>query len=620
MTSGHVIICSIGPVHGFIGAARRTRDLWFGSRVLASLSRIVALAVLSPANGPSAGDQGELVFPPKAALDDISNEHISNHVVGVLSASVVPSEWLETVKARIGTELSKLGDDCLRQFQHNRQREAEDWVDVPRFKSQLADTFELRAAWAKLSNEHASNYQTAYRSAALGLAARAVTRDFTQIAATSGGGRRKSSLDGVFDSVLTERWGENNARAQRMRDSFGIERLEGLDALGLIKRVLGREQRYPALTRVALTPWVEKIQNEAPTALADISEALERLIRSGLVTSAPYPELPYDGQLLLRADWLRQLISRQQHSATASSSGAHTEPTDNTEINSDATLALLRDLQALLTGESALGTPLLKRFPLPSPYVALLMADGDGMGAKLWELKSKDEHQAFSEKLLDYANQSAGKIEQLGGRLIYAGGDDVFALLPVHSALKAARALRDAFEQTGLKATQSIGVAFAHVLTPLGQLRRLAADALHHAKDAVGDRNRNALGIVIQPRGGGRLEARGRWDDAYPECTTVGWDSWIELWVNQMKRNGLPRGAATHLQEASVHAHADLGYFAAQIKRSLARRELSEKAQASIDAWFSKASDPMARLTREKAAGLQVDWHVARWLASHTEN
>ncbi len=41
----HLIALSIGPVQDFIAAARRTRDLWFGSHMLSEIAKAAALAV-----------------------------------------------------------------------------------------------------------------------------------------------------------------------------------------------------------------------------------------------------------------------------------------------------------------------------------------------------------------------------------------------------------------------------------------------------------------------------------------------------------------------------------------------------------------------------------------------
>ncbi len=56
---------SVGPVQDFIAAARRTRDLWFGSFLLSEVSKAAALALYEfekNTSGPQAAASC-LIFP-----------------------------------------------------------------------------------------------------------------------------------------------------------------------------------------------------------------------------------------------------------------------------------------------------------------------------------------------------------------------------------------------------------------------------------------------------------------------------------------------------------------------------------------------------------------------------
>ncbi len=55
----YLVSFSIGPVQDFISAAWRTRDLWFGSRLLSEISKAVAGYVRM---------HGELIFPHSSTL------------------------------------------------------------------------------------------------------------------------------------------------------------------------------------------------------------------------------------------------------------------------------------------------------------------------------------------------------------------------------------------------------------------------------------------------------------------------------------------------------------------------------------------------------------------------
>jgi CRISPR-associated protein Cmr2 len=99
--------------------------------------------------------------------------------------------------------------------------------------------------------------------------------------------------------------------------------------------------------------------------------------------------------------------------------------------------------------------------------------------------------------------------EEHSGKVIYCGGDDVLALLPVDEALPCAEQLRVAYEgcfsedlrrRTGLSFTISAAVVFAHMNTAL---RSVVQDA-HRLLDEVAkeELGRNAFAVRVWKRGG----------------------------------------------------------------------------------------------------------------------
>jgi len=105
----------------------------------------------------------------------------------------------------------------------------------------------------------------------------------------------------------------------------------------------------------------------------------------------------------------------------------------------------------------------------PGPYYTILAADGDRMGQALSRLTSKEAHQRFSAQLAEFAGRARGIVTEQRGALVYAGGDDVLAFLPMDKALRCARELREAFDKVaeglGLDETPtlSVGIAIVHI-------------------------------------------------------------------------------------------------------------------------------------------------------------
>ncbi len=221
----------------------------------------------------------------------------------------------------------------------------------------------------------------------------------------------------------------------------------------------------------------------------------------------------------------------------------------------------------------------------PAKYYALLYMDGDHMGRWLSgtheglatfgdilhpdvrkELQSDRDwdsligmkrlitpavHAAISQALGRFALRFVPYIveERHPGRLIYAGGDDVLALVPLEDALAVAWELRAAFSghvrfvngdlqvclgdvvtgyvewgdevflTMGPKATASIGLVFAHHLQPLD----LVIEAVRRAERAAKGRyGRNALAVEVLKRSGETMRVGTNWSyDTTPDVVEL---------------------------------------------------------------------------------------------------
>jgi hypothetical protein len=130
-------------------------------------------------------------------------------------------------------------------------------------------------------------------------------------------------------------------------------------------------------------------------------------------------------------------------------------------------------------------------------------------------------------------------VEAYSGRLIYAGGDDVLALLPADAALDCATALRKAFRGEapgvgGIRSTApgylsiskdqsgqpisfivpgpaaevSVGIAVAHFKSPLQDAIRAAQQAEKRAKNQLG---RAAVALTVMKRSGEITQWGAKW-------------------------------------------------------------------------------------------------------------
>lgn len=150
-------------------------------------------------------------------------------------------------------------------------------------------------------------------------------------------------------------------------------------------------------------------------------------------------------------------------------------------------------------------------------YYAVLVMDGDRIGAALTREPEynvdEDYHKKFSATLAKFAQQEAGTlVAEHGGKLIYAGGDDVMALLPLNSALNCAQKLGKAFGaamkdiREGM--TVSAGIAVAHSASPLQDVVSAARRAESRAKNTL---KRDAFSVCLMKRSGEIAEWGAKW-------------------------------------------------------------------------------------------------------------
>jgi CRISPR-associated protein Cmr2 len=461
--TAHLLVIAVGPVQGFIAAARRTRDLWFGSYLLSEVSRAVAVA---------AAKHGKLIFPAS-----IKARNVANVILVELAADADPAAIAATARKAAREQWRvRYADPVFTEYQSIIRREI--WDD------QVDDVVEFYAAWAPLANNYPETRDCAMRL----LAGRKKCRDF--LPARGKPGVPKSSLDGLRESVLKdptiERW------PAKFRAGLRIRQGEQLDVVGLVKRVAEGTKPYPSVSRVAADPWLRGRGARLGELIAACRELNSRLgfpvIRELNTETHPhYRIFPYEGTAVFRH--------------------RHHEFIQETELDP-------KDLRPLAEAMARLGEP--------NPYLAVIVADGDKMGETLSNLSNVKQHQEFSATLAEFADQAQGIVNRYHGVLVYAGGDDVLAFVPVDQCLDCARELHDRFSEllrgrgahAGSKITLSVGVAIAHFLENLEDLREYGHAAEKDAKQP----DRDGLAIHLHKRGGRPIRIRAKWTDARPSA------------------------------------------------------------------------------------------------------
>jgi len=161
---------------------------------------------------------------------------------------------------------------------------------------------------------------------------------------------------------------------------------------------------------------------------------------------------------------------------------------------------------------------------VPSPFYAILMMDGDSLGETKAAMKDAT---ALSAALGKFTKDVPELVKENNGFLVYAGGDDVLAILPLEDALPCAAVIRDKYLQifrdkgvpTG-KYSISAAIEYAHMKLPLTMILKDAHQLLDDvAKDGTG---RDAVACRVWKPGGVQQTWAVPWDICNDEsCTPI---------------------------------------------------------------------------------------------------
>ncbi|WP_027883019.1 type III-B CRISPR-associated protein Cas10/Cmr2 [Meiothermus rufus] len=195
----------------------------------------------------------------------------------------------------------------------------------------------------------------------------------------------------------------------------------------------------------------------------------------------------------------------------------------------------------------------------PQPYFAVLVADGDCMGALISQQEDPKAHRQLSATLDAFAQQARKIVPSYRGFMVYSGGDDVLAFLPVNQAVACAQKLAEAFSSQ-VRGTLSAGVAIVHYRQPLSESLQAAREAEKEAKK----QGRNRLAVALHTRSGNPLMVVRPW-------AKLAWEPLVAAY----QAGQVSRGLAYELAELAQVWPDDLDAEALQkeAQRILKRKE-----------------------------------------------
>jgi CRISPR-associated protein Cmr2 len=219
----HLVAMSIGPVQDFIAAARRTSDLFAGSRLLSKVTGAAAAAFPPPPADPST-NVGR-IFPLHPGAGG------ANRILAIVGN---PQDCVTQAAQRARNALIEEWDTALRRARFSPEQRTLIQVNQARARAQIADFLEIYAAWVPWEGSTA-DYADSRRAVEHLLAGRKALRDF-RAAPGDDQGYFNSPLDPARCSVVTTRHQYAVPEPLRKGPLF-LNATETLDGVSLLKRL-----------------------------------------------------------------------------------------------------------------------------------------------------------------------------------------------------------------------------------------------------------------------------------------------------------------------------------------------------------------------------------------------
>jgi len=496
---------TLGPVQSFVAQARRTRDFWAGSFMLSYLTGQAMLAVkkdggkiVFPVVQDEKGvfidlllqaiekDRGDFntLFPKIGSIPNRFLAEVSNDFNGKCCVEAVDHAW-QGIAGKIWEEyvapVASLGSGTDEIW----NRQIQNFWDISWVYGEETDLLDRRKNW----RSHIPPEEPGDKCTLMG--------NWQDL---SGYVRRaeKPKQEAFWKAVNHEIPGRDLHHDERLCSIAFIKRLF---PYVLMNEELGRAVSYPSTPYLAAVPWLSSI----------MSDTTEHGTVQKFVSAAYYKMFGHENST---AFFKKNDLDINIGKFVDLDGNCFFKSTlENDELwPDDISLECRRHMAGML-----------KEFKTEAaPFYALLIMDGDHIGSLLTQ---KDKRIGISRALSNFGGKVEEIINEHKGITVYAGGDDVLALLPMDRAMEAAAELRSCYtkcfsdEDESIKATISAAIVYAHQHAPLRQIITEAHRVLdEEAKEKTG---RDALAVAVWKTGGTVISWSAPWEVRHAGDGTV---------------------------------------------------------------------------------------------------
>ena len=521
----NLILFTITPVQKFITTARKTEDLWLGSYILSHLNATAIESVYA--------EEGiKIIYPSIAGVSpfeswqnaDITLPSFPNLFLAMSENLQIKklTEKMQYVEAVVQCEFEKIARHAVEFFVSVVGQET--WNETGAddiFRRQIKNFFQLY--WV-VSSGSSESYQDWYAQTGARLASVKNCRAFDQVSESgrkcSLCGEREIFHDGETDAMQS--WGQFAQRSAKY-----CRQSEALCTVCLTKRLATRYfgERYPEIEQLSFPSTSEvstadfKLQlTEDQTYRQTYREFVETVtaLRDDnnnqiQVTVNPVPKIQgIQESWNVDGDWLFEESFSPQNLERYYGISEEAQMEQRQDISEEAQMEQRQDIKRC----NDLRRDLVRKVGFePSRYYAVIALDGDGMGQTISQAQNWEAHTEISSRLNEYTTEVRQIVEENHlGKLIYAGGDDVLALVNLADLFEILCKLRGEFPNLNSSensaSTASAGVCIAHCKVPLGDVLARAR-AMERAAKSVDEKD--ALGMALLKHSGNISQTVFKW-------------------------------------------------------------------------------------------------------------
>ncbi len=469
-----IFIFTFSPIQDFIQEARKTADLRAGSQILVELSKAVANTL--------AGQPGTtMIFPAETDRGDIPNK-----IVARIEPYDQCREIADTLKRAFDIRWGEISNEAkvIARF-----REDPLWSKI--WERQVLHYWETYWAAARIEAEGDDGFRSAVLRANQTLEANKRLRCFDGALDESG---YKDTLGGIRSALRTSTMDARQYWVELSRHYGAIKVRQGerLDALGTVKRFSRiAKAGFPSTSDVASADFLARVR--ASDAYGDYKQCL---VDNTIIE----PDIVVDGDLLYLSCITQEYLRKN--------------------------LGIELDQERIGRVQTALRRLYKEAKESPSTYYAIVAIDGDSMGERVngFSLEEALDFSAKLDEFTAFVRKPGGMdpaedlfMQNSHAALVYCGGDDVLALVPLANAVEYARLICKRFNQlTG--GTASAGISIQHHQSQLSISLQDAFKAEHTAKQVIqlaetAELKKDAVCIAVKKRSGAPYQVVCRWQD-----------------------------------------------------------------------------------------------------------